>query len=392
MLDQPTNSLLETPPLAGQVRAGQDLPQARRRARAIAAVVDGLVLMLAVILQQFLTSAEGPFNALAAIGLCILWATVVLQVLFLSTTGQTLGKAWNRIRVVTLHGFSPGFRRAFLIRMCAIWFPWITVMQAIDTLRGGKPAWLVPVVVILISYWIVDAAFIFRRDRRCIHDHLAGTKVVAEPPGPVPETPSLSRQAWLAAFGAFAFLSIATYESRLSMSVPSSERERSAIPFDILTRPWIEQQLVPGEASIDVPWALEPEVLHAQPAIAEVVTARLALKHQADGLRFSVQIMSPLPGYGLDPEKLDVMKVVPGDKVVQSVKRATILLGGHAIELSGIIESPRGLYQYHTVRIIRDNDLLMMTLECQADQPLCLTVWERIRDSTRASKSSHTGP
>jgi hypothetical protein len=62
---------------------------------------------------------------------------------------------------------------------------------ASSTLEGRKPAfgrliglrirdcWAIGLVPIIGPiYSIVDVLFIFRDDRRCIHDHIAGTRVV----------------------------------------------------------------------------------------------------------------------------------------------------------------------------------------------------------------------
>ncbi len=40
------------------------------------------------------------------------------------------------------------------------------------------PVWLVSVIPVIQLFGMIDALFIFRRDRRCVHDLIAGTKVV----------------------------------------------------------------------------------------------------------------------------------------------------------------------------------------------------------------------
>ena len=86
-------------------------------------------------------------------------AFVVYQLRLLATEGQTLGKRFLKLRIVDADtGTNPGFWRAVGIRSFA------------NALIGG----FVPL------YGLVDALFIFRTDRKCIHDHLAKTVVVTE--------------------------------------------------------------------------------------------------------------------------------------------------------------------------------------------------------------------
>lgn len=80
----------------------------------------------------------------------------IYQMALLSRTGQTLGKKAMNIRIVRSNdGGNPGFRRAVALRF----------------LINGL-IWLIPV------YALLDSLFIFSAEKRCLHDHLAGTKVV----------------------------------------------------------------------------------------------------------------------------------------------------------------------------------------------------------------------
>jgi len=92
--------------------------------------------------------------------------TAVLTVLYaylLTTRGQTLGKLILGIRVVRHDDLSnPGFVRAFLIRYFLHFFV----------------LYQIPILFLGLLYFIVDSLFIFRHDRRTIHDLLAGTTVV----------------------------------------------------------------------------------------------------------------------------------------------------------------------------------------------------------------------
>jgi uncharacterized RDD family membrane protein YckC len=80
----------------------------------------------------------------------------IYQMVLLSRTGQTLGKKAMNIRVVRSDdGGNPGFRRAVGLRFLV-----------------NSLICLIPV------YTLLDSLFIFSAERRCLHDHIAGTKVV----------------------------------------------------------------------------------------------------------------------------------------------------------------------------------------------------------------------
>ncbi len=85
---------------------------------------------------------------------------IIVQVWMLTTRGQTLGKRLLGVRIVRFADeANPGFVGAVLLR------------AVVPGILG-----LVPYIGFIFT--IVDACFIFRPDRRCIHDLIAGTKVV----------------------------------------------------------------------------------------------------------------------------------------------------------------------------------------------------------------------
>jgi uncharacterized RDD family membrane protein YckC len=86
-------------------------------------------------------------------------AFLVYQVYLLSTRGQTLGKRWMKIKVIKLDGSNPGFVGAVLLRII------VNGVISVVPYLGG-------------IYGLVDSLFIFREDRRCVHDLIAGTRVV----------------------------------------------------------------------------------------------------------------------------------------------------------------------------------------------------------------------
>jgi uncharacterized RDD family membrane protein YckC len=97
-------------------------------------------------------------------GACVVLLAVlilaIVQLYMLTLRGQTIGKRVMGIKIVNLNDEAlPGFFK-------------------IQVLRGLVPGLLAAVPYIGCLFWIVDSCFIFRDDRRCIHDLIAGTKVV----------------------------------------------------------------------------------------------------------------------------------------------------------------------------------------------------------------------
>ena len=82
------------------------------------------------------------------------------NVYLMTTAGQTIGKRIVTIRVVdAATGQVPAFARQLGLRYGVPWF-----------------LSLIPVVGAALG--LIDVLMIFRSDRRCLHDHLAGTIVV----------------------------------------------------------------------------------------------------------------------------------------------------------------------------------------------------------------------
>ena len=77
----------------------------------------------------------------------------------LKSTGQTLGKKVAGIKVVTTDGALPTLRKHFLKRYSVYFVP-------------GQ----IPVVGQILS--TLNILFIFGKNKRCVHDIAAGTKVV----------------------------------------------------------------------------------------------------------------------------------------------------------------------------------------------------------------------
>jgi len=163
------NALVEDSPRDDGIRLGG------RGERLGAVIIDGIIqgLAFAVLVVPVVVftgiwrtwvdtiiSKQGmPFTwsiGMAVVGLVIF---VVVQGYPLASTGQTWGKKLLKLKIVDLEGAKPDFVRLIGLRYAVGW--------AIQ---------LIPVVGMIYS--LVDSLFIFRDDKRCIHDHIAGTRVV----------------------------------------------------------------------------------------------------------------------------------------------------------------------------------------------------------------------
>jgi uncharacterized RDD family membrane protein YckC len=153
---------------------------ASRWSRLLAALVDNLLVLPGfalfahamftqlVLAFQFLTHSPprelmDPLEREFELGVILLAGVLVIQAVHLSLFDQTLGKRAFRLRIVRVDGRSPSPTQTVLLR------------AIVPFLIGGF--WtgfaLGPV------FGLIDALSIFRRDRRCIHDLLAGTLVVS---------------------------------------------------------------------------------------------------------------------------------------------------------------------------------------------------------------------
>ena len=105
-------------------------------------------------LTNEIVSANLP-HALPGFGLLVL-----VQFGLLAWRGQSVGKLLLGLRIVRVTDDSPpGVVRAFL-------------------LRGTLPFMVEQIPLVGLVFWTVDSCFIFREDRRCLHDLVAGTRVI----------------------------------------------------------------------------------------------------------------------------------------------------------------------------------------------------------------------
>ena len=143
---------------------------ANRSTRFVAAIIDGFILgiplgIVGLILGVIMVNM-GISQGIVA-NLILSAFSLVLGVGFfalingklLSEQGQTWGKKIMDIRIVKNDGSRASFQDILLKRYLPIW------------VLG-----LIPVIGGLLS--IVNAVLIFRENRKCLHDDIAGTKVI----------------------------------------------------------------------------------------------------------------------------------------------------------------------------------------------------------------------
>jgi uncharacterized RDD family membrane protein YckC len=139
--------------------------------RFVGAIIDGLISAAIIIpisfaLGIYSTRAGHQLSLMETIGMGLVGFAIFLAIhwVFLNATGQTIGKKVAKTRIVTMDGRKP----------------------SMGNLAGKRYAFMnlvgiVPFIGGLLS--IVNILFIFRKDRRCLHDLVGGTQVVQVTPG-----------------------------------------------------------------------------------------------------------------------------------------------------------------------------------------------------------------
>ena len=161
--------------------AGLAAPASPRWLRLPAAVIDGLLKVLCylpitipLLRTAFAEAMHGEQRSFAEISqlttqivdenlphaLPLFALLLLVQGGLLAWRSQSVGKLLLGLRIVSLADHAPaGFVRAFL-------------------LRGTMPFLLEQIPVLGLIFWVVDSCFILRSDQRCLHDLVAGTRVV----------------------------------------------------------------------------------------------------------------------------------------------------------------------------------------------------------------------
>jgi uncharacterized RDD family membrane protein YckC len=137
---------------------------AGRGARLGAAILDTLFVIIAMIPMFFMmANQQGGGDEQVMIGVAVmmigLLILLAINIYFLHQNGQSIGKRILGIKIVRTDGDRAGVARIIFLRAFVI------------GLLGN-----IPIIGPIIS--LADPLFIFRDDRRCLHDLIADTKVI----------------------------------------------------------------------------------------------------------------------------------------------------------------------------------------------------------------------
>lgn len=130
----------------------------------------GAVALPGGFLAGFLVATRTRTMSFASTEMLVLGVTAVIGSMMLAfqiyqwylvaTTGQSLAKRWLGLQIVRIDGSPLGFVHGVVLRS------W--VMAALGYVPFGGP----------FIYFVVDPLLIAGEGRRCLHDHIAGTRVI----------------------------------------------------------------------------------------------------------------------------------------------------------------------------------------------------------------------
>jgi uncharacterized RDD family membrane protein YckC len=184
-----TTPFSTTSPFGNATAAAAGPALADRGARLLARAIDWFIEMLCAIpggiilggeIVKFVIAAsqgkepdleqfDVPRLILGASVLVGAWLILLaVQVWMLATRGQSIGKRLLGIRVVKLDGSPAGLTGAWVMREALI--------TAIGMFAGFIP--FIGPILLRPAFHVTDWCLIFCDDQRCLHDKLAGTKVV----------------------------------------------------------------------------------------------------------------------------------------------------------------------------------------------------------------------
>lgn len=138
---------------------------ATRIQRLLASIIDGFILiaLTAPLLYSMLTFSTTRIEIffIDLLGYIIF---MLINYSFLVNDGQTIGKKILKIKIVNLEGEVPS--KKFLAIRYSVFF-----------ISNGLPFnGIAKTIMALLS--LVNVLFIFRKDKRCLHDHIAKTIVI----------------------------------------------------------------------------------------------------------------------------------------------------------------------------------------------------------------------
>ena len=144
----------------------EDENLASRWKRLFASLIDMIFMILGIISFVYFTGGlenaskgiEPTFLYSAATSLAGTLVFIVLNTKLLLTNGQTIGKKVLKIKIVDLNNAFPSKKNLAIHYLAYLGFPYLPGLMG------------------LIS--VVDVLSVFRKDKRCLHNLLAETKVV----------------------------------------------------------------------------------------------------------------------------------------------------------------------------------------------------------------------
>ena len=127
--------------------------------RLVALIIDVLIYLIPALVVFIIFGGADDLNDISRVGsglsTVINIAIFIVQMVLLVTRGQTIGKIVMKIRIVDAEtGEHPGGWRIIMLRVIAH-----------------------AILLVTIIYLPIDSLFIFRKDRRTIHDLIAQTRV-----------------------------------------------------------------------------------------------------------------------------------------------------------------------------------------------------------------------
>ncbi len=147
------------------------LEAADRGTRLVAVILDALIgggvvgILAAIAIPALLSTRRGSTDG-AAVGLVLVFVMLaaflgifIWNLVWIHKYGQTIGKRIMNVRIVRNDATRAGLARIFFLRMM------------VPGIIGAIP-------IVGPLFTLVDICFIFRDDRRCIHDLIADTVVV----------------------------------------------------------------------------------------------------------------------------------------------------------------------------------------------------------------------
>ncbi len=172
--------------------ASLDIPTAERpelaprSTRLYAALIDRLLTnagpVIGLITGTSVAMANGQFSLTNGLPMLLPLTVGLIDLILIYKSGQTIGKWLFSIKIVRSSGERCGLRRYFFLRAMALGIIVVLVNFALSHHFGYPPASAIVLFTFpLLSRCtadVLDAAFIFRPSRKCLHDNIADTKVV----------------------------------------------------------------------------------------------------------------------------------------------------------------------------------------------------------------------